>query len=115
MMNNTQCMEFNKLKIKLCKDLNIKSVIITKIEQAQSINELFEIMKISLSQNDILDALKIVTTWVTENNKNDLKSTYKQSSEQTRKEINEKKNLDINNDISAYNDLSTSEMIKVKT
>lgn len=114
MMNNTQCMEFNELKIKLCKDLNIKSVIITKIEQAQSINELFEIMKISLSQDDILNALKIITTWITENNKNDLNFTNKQSSEQTQKKNNEKKNLDIN-DISVYNDLSTSEMIKVKT
>ncbi|XP_012343426.1 FAST kinase domain-containing protein 4 [Apis florea] len=111
MMNNTQCMEFNELKIKLCKDLNIKSVIITKIEQAQSINELFEIMKISLSQDDILNALKIITTWITENNKNDLNFTNKQSSEQTQKKNNEKKNLDIN-DISVYNDLSTSEMIK---
>lgn len=118
-MNNIQYMEFNELKIKLCKNLNIKPEIVTKIEQTQNINELFEIMKTSLmSQDDILNVLKIITIWATKNNKNNLNSIYKQNLIETQEEINEIKDLNINsenNDMSAYNDLSTSQMIMVKS
>lgn len=110
-------MEFNELKIKLCKNLNIKPIIITKIKKAENVNELFEIMKTSLkSQDDIFSALKTITIWATQNNKNDLNSTYKQNLVQREENIEIKKNLNNNteNDISSYTELSTSQMIKVK-
>lgn len=113
-INNIQCMEFNELKIKLCKNLNIKPIIVTKIKKAENVNELFEIMKTSLkSQDDIFSALKTITIWATQNNKNDLNSTYKQNLVQREENI-EIKNLNNNteNDISSYTELSTSQMIK---
>lgn len=116
-INNIQCMEFNELKIKLCKNLNIKPIIVTKIKKAENVNELFEIMKTSLkSQDDIFSALKTITIWATQNNKNDLNSTYKQNLVQREENIEIKKNLNNNteNDISSYTELSTSQMIKVK-
>lgn len=120
-MNNIQCMEFNELKINLCKNLNIKPIIITKIEQAQTVNELLEIMKISLkSQDDIFNALKTITIWASKNSKNDLNNICKKNFIQTKKteeNIGQIKNLNISteNDLSAYSDLSTSQMIKVKS
>lgn len=120
-MNNIQGMEFNELKINLCKNLNIKPIIITKIEQAQTVNELLEIMKISLkSQDDIFNALKTITIWASKNSKNDLNNICKKNFIQTKKteeNIGQIKNLNISteNDLSAYSDLSTSQMIKVKS
>ncbi|XP_061929934.1 FAST kinase domain-containing protein 4 [Apis cerana] len=117
-MNNIQGMEFNELKINLCKNLNIKPIIITKIEQAQTVNELLEIMKISLkSQDDIFNALKTITIWASKNSKNDLNNICKKNFIQTKKteeNIGQIKNLNISteNDLSAYSDLSTSQMIK---
>ncbi|OAD52272.1 AP-1 complex subunit sigma-2 [Eufriesea mexicana] len=58
---------FNELKTKLCNGLQEKPLFIDKIQKAQDIDELIQIMQngdqFSISQIDLLNALKIIMEW----------------------------------------------------
>lgn len=114
-----QYLTFDKLKIKMCKDLNMKPIITKKIKEARSIQEILEIMKTSsISQDDILHVLKDLSIWVNNNKESNSSTKINESSVQSQTEVNNKtfKNsvINIEDYLSKYNNLSTSAMIKVK-
>lgn len=110
---------FDKLKTKMCKDLDIKPIITEKIKEAQSIQEILEIVKTSsISQDNILHILKDVSIWVNNNKESNSSTKINESSVQSKTEVNNKtcENSQINTEdhFSRYYNLSTSAMIKVK-
>ncbi|XP_033297286.1 FAST kinase domain-containing protein 4 isoform X1 [Bombus bifarius] len=112
-----QHLGLDKLKIELCKDLNIKPIITEKIKKAQTIQEILETVKTSsMPQDDILHILKAISIWV--HNKEESKSSTKinKSSVQSQTGDNNttSKNSPLNTQdfFSQYYNLSTSAMIK---
>ena len=92
----------------------------TKIKKTQNLHEILEIMKTSyMSENDIVQALKTITTWVNANNKSKLSIKSNEISAQsqiTLTEVDKTKSEDSEDDDTdmKYRDLSTSAMIVVK-
>ncbi|KOX73251.1 Protein TBRG4 [Melipona quadrifasciata] len=114
--NDKQHTIFNELKTKLCNDLKLQPMINTKIKETQSLHEILEIMKTSyMSENDIVEVLKTVTTWVNENNESNLSNTTNEISAQSQirlTEVDETKSEDPkDDDIDKYYNLSTAAMI----
>ncbi|KAF3423937.1 hypothetical protein E2986_06776 [Frieseomelitta varia] len=115
-INDKQHTIFNELKTKLCNDLKLQPVINTKIKETQNLHEILEIMKTSyMSENDIVKALKTITTWVNANNKSNLSIKSNEISAQsqiTLTEVDKIKSEDPkDDDTNKYRDLSTSAMI----
>ncbi|XP_017891493.1 FAST kinase domain-containing protein 4 [Ceratina calcarata] len=110
--------KFNELKTKLCSDLNVDPSISSKIQNARNVHDLLELMKTPLlSQNNIVKAMGTISFWVNKNNvkedgRNVLKSQEKSDNVLESKCSSELKVENVEEDMSRYCDLSTSEMIK---
>lgn len=114
-----QHLGIDKLKIELCKDLNIKPIITEKIKKAQTVQEILETVKTSsMPQNDILHILKAISIWVHNNKESNSSTKINKSSVRSQTEVNNttSKNSQFNTEdfFSQYYNLSTSAMIKVK-
>ncbi|XP_048261313.1 FAST kinase domain-containing protein 4 isoform X2 [Bombus terrestris] len=116
-INDKQDLTFNELKIKLCKNLNIKPIISEKFQKAQTIQEILEAVKTSfMSHDDILYILKTISIWVNDNKKSNSSTEINESSAQKQTKVNNTTSENFLNNtedyISQYYDLSTSAMIK---
>lgn len=116
---NEQHLRLDKLKMELCKDLNVKPIITEKIKKAQTVQEILETVKTSsMPQDDILNILKAISIWV--HNKEESKSSTKINKSSVQSQTGDKnttfKNSPLNTEdfYSHYYNLSTSAMIKVK-
>ncbi|XP_043581308.1 FAST kinase domain-containing protein 4 isoform X2 [Bombus pyrosoma] len=112
-----QHMTFDKLKIKMCNDLNIKPIVTEKIKKAQSIQEILEIVKTSsISQDDILHILRAISIWINNNKETNSSTKINESSVQSQTKVNdttsENSLIDAEDYFYQYYNLSTSAMIK---
>ncbi|XP_050573451.1 FAST kinase domain-containing protein 4 isoform X2 [Bombus affinis] len=116
-IDDKQDLTFDELKIKLCKNLNIKPIITKKFQKAQTIQEILEAVKTSfMSHDDILYILKTISIWVNDNKKSNSSTEINESSAQKQTKVNNTTSENFLNNtedyISQYYDLSTSAMIK---
>ncbi|XP_076766053.1 FAST kinase domain-containing protein 4 [Xylocopa sonorina] len=116
LLRNEHCTSFNDLKASLCSNISATNTVITEIKRAKNVHDLLEIMKIPLlSHSDILKALETIQLWVNKNNKSE--SSIAENVETApdlsplKQDIKEPTS-NIEDDISQYCDLSTSEMVK---
>lgn len=119
MLGDKQHLGFDKLKIELCNDLNIKPIITEKIKTAKTVQEILETVKTSsMPQDDILHILKAISIWVHNNKESNSSTKINKSSVRSQTEVNNTtfKNSPSNTEdsFSQYHNLSTSTMIKVK-
>lgn len=117
MIVDKQHLTFDKLKTKMCIDLNIKPIVTEKIKEAQSIQEILEIIKTSsISQDDILHILRAISIWINNNKETNSSTKINESSVQSQTEVDNItfKNSPINTEdyFYQYYNLSTSTMIK---
>ncbi|KZC03985.1 Protein TBRG4 [Dufourea novaeangliae] len=114
-MNKEQLVKFNELKTTLYNTLKTQSIIAPKVQRAETIQDLLNLMKMPhLSRSDILNVMQTIIQWI---NKSE-NSSFIQSNKFILKEgINEA--ISTNNieapevtDFSRYTKLSTSSMIK---
>lgn len=116
LLKNEHYASFNDLKANLCSNISTTHSVISKIKKAENVHDLLEIMKIPLlSHSDIMKALETITLWVNKNNKSkssiteDVKTVHNPN---RATELIEEPPAIVEDDISQYCDLSTSEMIK---
>ncbi|XP_060821356.1 FAST kinase domain-containing protein 4 isoform X1 [Bombus pascuorum] len=112
-----QHLTFDKLKIQLCNDLNIIPVINKKIKEAQSVQEILDIVRTSsMPQHDVIQILKSISIWAQNNKKSNSSTKINNSSVQSQTEDNKKtlenSVINIEDNFSDYYNLSTSAMIK---
>lgn len=108
---------FDKLKMKLCNDLNIKPIITKKIGEAQNLQEILEIVKTSsISQDDILNIVNHILIWIRNNKESNSSTKINESSVQSETKVDnttfENSLINTEDNISMYYNLSTSAMIK---
>ncbi|XP_076628426.1 FAST kinase domain-containing protein 4 isoform X2 [Colletes latitarsis] len=105
-MSKEQRIKFNELKTIVYNSLKTKSIIASKIQNAQNVHDLLSlIQKRHLSQDEILTVMKPIMKWVNSGNKNIIDIQNDKNFISIKKQIEEV-------DLDWYSSLSTSVMIQ---
>ncbi|XP_076650001.1 FAST kinase domain-containing protein 4 isoform X2 [Halictus rubicundus] len=115
-INAEQRENFSKLKLSVYNSLKENTLIASKIQRSNNINDLLDMIKLpNLSQNEIIKVMDSIIKWVNENNINTVdsqtdSSNFKKEIKQV--ELKDKSNMKKDDIVAKYSDLSTSSMIQ---